>query len=143
MPTKLSQDQVENLNSDLDSLDLKDASLESKISVEDSINDDVDLSLQGQIDILKSTILSLAFGNRVDLLVDGDSLTVMTPPELPIPVISIEYSWYFDSNPAGITGTNFYTMGGPGMYYVEVIYTTNLGIYVISSDPVMYKPSSK
>jgi len=45
MPTKLSQDQVENLNSDLDSLDSKDISLERKISIEDSINDGVDASL--------------------------------------------------------------------------------------------------
>ena len=58
MSTKLSQDQVENLNSDLDSLDLKDASLESKISVEDSINDGVDVSLASSLSGKQNTLVS-------------------------------------------------------------------------------------
>jgi hypothetical protein len=58
MPTKLSQDQVENLNSDLDSLDLKDASLESKISIEDSINDGVDASLASSLSGKQDTLVS-------------------------------------------------------------------------------------
>jgi len=58
MPTRLSQDQVENLNSDLDSLDLKDASLESKISTEDSINDGVDVSLATSLAGKQNTLVS-------------------------------------------------------------------------------------
>lgn len=140
MPTKLSQDQVENLNSDLDSLDLKDASLESKISTEDSINDDVDISLQGQIDVLKNTVLSLAFGNRIDLMADGNNLIVLSPTEFSIPVINIEYNWYFNDALINITGTNVSSMEEPGMYYVIVTYTTELGTHSISSDLMVYEP---
>lgn len=140
MPTKLSQDQVENLNSDLDSLDLKDVSLESKISTEDSINDDVDISLQGQIDVLKNTVLSLAFGNRIDLMADGNNLIVLSPTEFPIPVINTEYNWYFNDALINTTGTNVSSMEEPGMYYVIVTYTTELGTHSISSDLMVYEP---
>jgi hypothetical protein len=141
MPTKLSQDQVENLNSDLDSLDLKDASLESKISTEDSINDDVDISLQGQIDVLKNTVLSLVFGNRTDLIVDENNLMVFSPTEFPIPVFNIEYNWYFNDNLISTTGTSVYSVTESGVYYVIVTYSTNLGIHSVSSDPIIYEPS--
>ena len=87
MPTKLDQDQISGLSEELNSLDSIDESLETKIFTEDSINDQVDVDLQGQIDELKNVMLSLVFGNRLDIMNDGTSLIAMTPTEFPIPVI--------------------------------------------------------
>jgi hypothetical protein len=138
MSTKLSQDQVENLNSDLDSLDSKDVSLESKISVEDSINDGVDSDLQSQIDVLKGHVLSTLFGIKDGLKVSGGSLVALSPSEFQIPVTDSEYKWYLNNNLVATTGTNVYTTSTRGSYRVEITYTTNLGIYTFTSDPVIY-----
>ena len=138
MPTRLNQDQVSGLNEELNSLDSIDESLETKISTEDSINDQVDVDLQGQIDDLKDVMLSLVFGNRLDIMNDETSLIAMTPTEFAIPVISTTWTWYFNSDIISEATSSFYTPTTSGDYKASVRYITNLGPYVLESDFIFF-----
>lgn len=80
MPTKLDQDQVSGLSEDLGSLSTADSSLDTKISVEDSINDSVDQSLDSRISkedsINDSVDVSLAssISGKQNTLVSGTNI---------------------------------------------------------------------
>jgi len=136
MPTKLDQSQIDGLSDDLNSLDSIDESLESKISTEDSINDQVDVTLQEQIDNLKDTLLSLIFGNRLDVMVDGPDLIVMTPTQFPINVSLITWVWFFNESPITESNSNIYRPLESGTYKASVTYQTILGPHYIKSDPI-------
>jgi hypothetical protein len=136
MPTKLDQSQIDGLSDDLNSLDSIDESLESKISTEDSINDQVDVTLQEQIDNLKDTLLSLIFGNRLDVMVDGPDLIVMTPTQFPINVSLITWVWFFNESPITESNSNIYRPLESGTYKASVTYQTILGPHYIESDPI-------
>ena len=139
MPTKLNQDQISGLPEELSSLDSIDESLESKISTEDSINDEVDVDLQGQIDELKHTMLSLVFGNRLDVINDGVNLVAMTPTEFAIPVISTTWVWYFNSEIIPDATSSFYTPTSTGDHKTTVTFITNLGPYFLESDYIFFE----
>jgi len=70
MPTKLDQNQISGLNEELSSLDSIDASLEKKISVEDSINDAVDVTLTNTISLKQDKLVS---GTNIKTI-NGNSL---------------------------------------------------------------------
>lgn len=80
MPTKLDKDQVSGLSEDLGSLSTADSSLDTKISVEDSINDSVDQSLDSRISyedsINDSVDVSLAssISGKQNTLVSGTNI---------------------------------------------------------------------
>lgn len=139
MPTKLNQDQISGLSEELNSLDSIDESLETKISTEDSINDQVDVDLQGQINDLKDATLSLVFGNRLDVMNDGTSLVAMTPTEFAIPIISTTWVWYFNTDIIPDATSNFYTPMMTGDYKASVTYITNLGTYILESDFIFFE----
>jgi hypothetical protein len=139
MPTKLDQSQIDGLSDDLNSLDSIDESLESKISTEDSINDQVDVTLQEQIDELKDAMLSLVFGNRLDVMNDGTNLFAMTPTQFPIPVMSTIWSWYFNTDIIPEATSSFYTPMMTGDYKASVRYITNLGPYFLESDYIFFE----
>jgi hypothetical protein len=139
MPTKLDQSQIDGLSDDLNSLDSIDESLESKISTEDSINDQVDVTLQEQIDELKDAMLSLVFGNRLDVMNDGTNLFAMTPTEFPIPVMSTIWTWYFNTDIIPEATSSFYTPMMTGDYKASVRYITNLGPYFLESDYIFFE----
>lgn len=139
MPTKLNQDQISGLSEELNSLDSIDESLETKISTEDSINDQVDVDLQGQIDELKNVMLSLVFGNRLDIMNDGTNLFAMTPTEFAIPVISTTWTWYFNSDIISEATSSFYIPMMTGDYKASVRYITNLGPYILESDFIFFE----
>ena len=139
MPTKLDQSQIDGLSDDLNSLDSIDESLESKISTEDSINDQVDVTLQEQIDELKDAMLSLVFGNRLDVMNDGTNLFAMTPTQFPIPVMSTIWSWYFNTDIIPEATSSFYTPMMTGDYKASVRYITNLGPYILESDFIFFE----
>lgn len=141
MPTRLDQDQISGLSEELNSLDSIDESLETKIFTEDSINDQVDVTLQGQIDELKNAMLSLVFGNRLDIMNDGTNLFAMTPTQFPIPVISTMWTWYFNSDIISEGTLSFYTPMMTGEYKASVRYITNLGPYVLESDFIFFEVS--
>ena len=139
MPTKLNQSQIDGLSDELNSLDSIDESLETKISAEDSINDEVDVDLQGQIDELKDAMLSLVFGNRLDVINDGVNLVAMTPTEFAIPVISTTWVWYFNSEIIPEATSSFYTPTSTGEYKATVTFATNLGSYFLESDYIFFE----
>ena len=139
MPTKLDQSQIDGLSDDLNSLDSIDESLESKISTEDSINDQVDVTLQEQIDELKDAMLSLVFGNRLDVMNDGPDLIAMTPTQFPITVTSITWVWLLNNEPIADSNSNIYRPLEPGEYKATVTYQTNIGPYYIESDIIMFE----
>jgi hypothetical protein len=136
MPTKLDQSQIDGLSDDLNSLDSIDESLESKISTEDSINDQVDVTLQEQIDDVKGVLLSFIFGNRLDVMVDGPDLIVMTPTQFPITVTSITWVWLLNNEPIADSNSNIYRPLESGTYKASVTYQTILGPHYIESDPI-------
>ena len=141
MPTRLDQDQISGLSEELNSLDSIDESLETKIFTEDSINDQVDVTLQSQINDLKNSMLSLVFGNRLDIMNDGTNLFAMTPTQFPIPVISTMWTWYFNSDIISEGTLSFYTPMMTGEYKASVRYITNLGPYVLESDFIFFEVS--
>jgi len=140
MPTKLDQSQIDGLSEDLSSLDSIDESLESKISTEDSQNDQVDINLQGQIDDLKSTVLSLVFGNSLYVNLDHDTFYAMTPTQFPIMVTSTVWEWYLESEVISEAIYSSYTATVEGYYKAKVTYTTQLGIKVMESYPIFFTP---
>jgi hypothetical protein len=139
MPTRLDQDQISGLSEELNSLDSIDESLETKIYTEDSINDQVDVDLQGQIDELKNAMLSLVFGNRLDVMNDGTNLFAMTPTQFPIPVMSTIWTWYFNTDIIPEATSSFYTPMMTGDYKASVRYITNLGPYILESDFIFFE----
>lgn len=141
MPTKLDQNQVSGLSEELNSLDSIDESLETKISTEDSINDQVDVDLQGQIDDLKSTILSLVFGNSLYVNLDHDTFYTMSRTQFPIMVTSTVWEWYLESEVISGAIYSSYTATVEGYYKAKVTYTTQLGIKVMESDPIFFTPN--
>ena len=141
MPTKLDQDQVSGLSEELNSLDSIDESLETKISTEDSINDQVDVDLQGQIDDLKSTVLSLVFGNSLYVNLDHDTFYAMSPTQFPIMVTSTVWEWYLGAEVISEAIYSSYTATVEGYYKAKVTYTTQLGIKVMESDPIFFTPN--
>ena len=141
MPTKLDQDQVSGLSEELNSLDSIDESLETKISTEDSINDQVDVDLQGQIDDLKSTVLSLVFGNSLYVNLDHDTFYAMSPTQFPIMVTSTVWEWYLEAEVISGAIYSSYTATVEGYYKAKVTYTTQLGIKVMESDPIFFTPN--
>lgn len=141
MPTKLDQDQVSGLSDELSSLDSMDELLENKISIEDSINDQVDVTLQEQIDGLKNALLSLVFGNRLDVMIDGSDLIVMSPTQFPITVTSITWVWLFNNNPITDSNSNIYRPLESGEYKATVTYQTNIGPYYKESDIITFEMS--
>ena len=140
MPTKLDQSQIDGLPEEIQSLDLIDVSLEAKISSEDSQNDQVDINLQGQIDDLKSTVLSLVFGNSLYVNLDHDTFYAMTPTQFPIMVTSTVWEWYLESEVISEAIYSSYTATVEGYYKTKVTYTTQLGIKVIESYPIFFTP---
>ena len=140
MPTKLDQSQIDGLPEEIQSLDLIDVSLEAKISSEDSQNDQVDINLQGQIDDLKSTVLSLVFGNSLYVNLDHDTFYAMTPTEFPIMVTSTVWEWYLESEVISEAIYSSYTATVEGYYKAKVTYTTQLGIKVMESYPIFFTP---
>jgi len=140
MPTKLDQSQIDGLSEDLSSLDSIDESLETKISTEDSQNDQVDINLQGQIDDLKSTVLSLVFGNSLYVNLDHDTFYAMTPTQFPIMVTSTVWEWYLESEVISEAIYSSYTATVEGYYKAKVTYTTQLGIKVMESYPIFFTP---
>jgi len=141
MPTKLNQDQIDGLSEELNSLDSIDVSLETKLSSEDSLNDQVDVSLQEQIDGLKNAVLSLVFGNRLDVMIDGSDLIVMSPTQFPITVTSITWAWVFNNEPIADSNSNVYRPSESGEYKATVTYQTNIGPYYKESDIIMFEMS--
>lgn len=141
MPTKLDQSQIDGLSEDLSSLDSIDESLETKISTEDSINDQVDVTLQEQIDGLKNTLLSLVFGDRLDVMIDGSDLIVMSPTHFPITVTSITWVWLLNNEPIADSNSNIYRPLESGEYKATVTYQTNIGPYYKESDIIMFEMS--
>ena len=141
MPTKLDQDQVSGLSEELNSLDSIDESLETKISTEDSINDQVDVDLQGQIDDLKSTVLSLVFGNSLYVNLDHDTFYTMSLTQFPIMVTSTVWEWYLEAEVISGAIYSSYTATVEGYYKAKVTYTTQLGIKVMESDPIFFTPN--
>jgi len=139
MPTKLDQSQIDGLSEDLTSLDSIDESLETKISTEDSINDQVDVTLQEQIDGLKNALLSLVFGNRLDVMIDGSDLIVMSPTYFPIAVTSITWVWLLNNEPIADSNSNIYRPLESGEYKATVTYQTNIGPYYKESDIIMFE----
>jgi hypothetical protein len=140
MPTKLDQSQIDGLPEEIQSLDLIDVSLEAKISSEDSQNDQVDINLQGQIDDLKSTVLSLVFGNSLYVNLDHDTFYAMTPTQFPIMVTSTVWEWYLESEVISEAIYSSYTATVEGYYKAKVTYTTQLGIKVMESYPIFFTP---
>jgi len=140
MPTKLDQSQIDGLPEEIQSLDLIDVSLETKISTEDSQNDQVDINLQGQIDDLKSTVLSLVFGNSLYVNLDHDTFYAMTPTQFPIMVTSTVWEWYLESEVISEAIYSSYTATVEGYYKAKVTYTTQLGIKVMESYPIFFTP---
>jgi len=140
MPTKLDQSQIDGLSEGLSSLDSIDESLETKISTEDSQNDQVDINLQEQIDDLKSTVLSLVFGNSLYVNLDHDTFYAMTPTEFPIMVTSTVWEWYLESEVISEAIYSSYTATVEGYYKAKVTYTTQLGIKVMESYPIFFTP---
>jgi hypothetical protein len=140
MPTKLDQSQIDGLPEEIQSLDLIDVSLEAKISSEDSQNDQVDINLQGQIDDLKSTVLSLVFGNSLYVNLDHDTFYAMTPTQFPIMVTSTVWEWYLESEVSSEAIYSSYTATVEGYYKAKVTYTTQLGIKVMESYPIFFTP---
>jgi hypothetical protein len=140
MSTKLDQSQIDGLPEEIQSLDLIDVSLEAKISSEDSINDQVDVNLQGQIDDLKSTVLSLVFGNSLYVNLDHDTFYAMTPTQFPIMVTSTVWEWYLESEVISEAIYSSYTATVEGYYKAKVTYTTQLGIKVMESYPIFFTP---
>lgn len=136
MPTKLDQSQVNGLPEEIQSLDSIDVSLEAKISYEDSINDQVDTNLQGQIRDLQESILNLVFGNSLYVSLDHDTLTAMSPTQFPISVTSIVWEWYLEAEVISGADSSIYTATVEGYYKAKVTYTTQLGIKEIESDPI-------
>lgn len=140
MPTKLDQSQIDGLPEEIQSLDLIDVSLEAKISSEDSQNDQVDINLQGQIDDLKSTVLSLVFGNSLYVYLDHDTFYAMTPTQFPIMVTSTVWEWYLESEVISEAIYSSYTATVEGYYKAKVTYTTQLGTKVMESYPIFFTP---
>jgi hypothetical protein len=140
MPTKLDQSQIDGLPEEIQSLDLIDVSLEAKISSEDSQNDQADINLQGQIDDLKSTVLSLVFGNSLYVNLDHDTFYAMTPTQFPIMVTSTVWEWYLESEVISEAIYSSYTATVEGYYKAKVTYTTQLGIKVMESYPIFFTP---
>ena len=140
MPTKLDQSQIDGLSEGLSSLDSIDESLETKISTEDSQNDQVDINLQEQIDDLKSTVLSLVFGNSLYVNLDHDTFYAMTPTQFPIMVTSTVWEWYLESEVISEAIYSSYTATVEGYYKAKVTYTTQLGIKVMESYPIFFTP---
>ena len=140
MPTKLDQSQIDGLPEEIQSLDSIDVSLEAKISSEDSQNDQVDINLQGQIDDLKSTVLSLVFGNSLYVNLDHDTFYAMTPTQFPIMVTSTVWEWYLESEVISEAIYSSYTATVEGYYKAKVTYTTQLGIKVMESYPIFFTP---
>jgi len=141
MPTRLDQNQISGLSEELNSLDSIDESLETKISTEDSINDQVDVTLQEQIDGLKNALLSLVFGNRLDVMIDGSDLIVMSPTQFPITVTSLTWVWLLNNEPIADSNSNIYRPLESGKYKATVTYQTNIGPYYKESDIIMFEMS--
>jgi len=156
MPTKLDRDQVSGLNEDLSSLALADSTLESRISIEDSINDDVDQSLESrisyedsindsvivnlnsQINDLRSVVLTLVFGNYLFMYLDHGTFYTSTPTQFSIPVTSIGWEWYLNDSVISDAIYDNYTPTTEGNYKVKVVYYTNLGVKEIISDQIYF-----
>lgn len=139
MPTKLNQDQIDGLSGELSSLDSIDVSLETKLSTEDSLNDRIDVSLQEQIDGLKNAVLSLIFGNRLDVMIYGSDLIAMSPPQPPITITSITWGWLLNTEPIADSNSNVYRPSESGEYKATVTYQTNIGPYYKESDIIMFE----
>jgi hypothetical protein len=141
MPTKLDQDQISGLSDELSSLDSIDESLETKILPEDSINDQIDVDLQGQINNLKTTMLSLVFENKLNVMINGSDLFAITPTEFAIPVISTTWDWHLNTEIISGETSSFYRPMITGNYKTSVNYITNLGQYVLESDSTFFEVS--
>jgi hypothetical protein len=143
MPTKLNQDQVSGLTEELSSLDSIDESLESKISTEDSINDEVDVDLQGQIDELKHTMLSLVFGQDLYVQNDGPDLIVYTVTNPIISISSTTWNWYLNDEEISGANSNIYRPLQTGYYKAKVSYQTSLGLHIVQSSPYYMEVSDR
>lgn len=140
MPTKLDQSQVDGLPEEIQSSDSIDVSLEVKISTEDSINDQVDVNLQGQIIELQNAVLSLVFGSSLYVNLDHDTFYVMAPTQFPIMVTSTVWEWYLGTEVIPEAMYSSHTATVEGYYKAKVTYTTQLGIKVIESDTIFFTP---
>jgi len=143
MPTKLNQDQVSGLPEELSSLDSIDESLETKISTEDSINDRVDVDLQGQIDELKHTMLSLVFGQDLYVQNDGPDLIVYTFTNPIISISSTTWNWYLNDEEISGANSNIYRPLQTGYYKAKVSYQTSLGLHIVQSSPYYMEVSDR
>jgi hypothetical protein len=157
MPTQLDPEQISGLTSSISDLetadsqldsritledsinDAVDASLAARISLEDSINDQVDVTLQEQIDDLKDAMLSLVFGNRLDVMNYGVNLIAITPTEFAIPVMSITWVWYFNGEIIPEAFSSFYTPAESGEYKAGVNYQTTIGTYYMESERILFQ----
>jgi hypothetical protein len=143
MPTKLNQDQISGLPEELSSLDSIDESLESKILTEDSINDEVDVDLQGQIDELKHTMLSLVFGQDLYVQNDGPDLIVYTFTNPIISISSTTWNWYLNDEEISGANSNIYRPLQTGYYKAKVSYQTSLGLHIVQSSPYYMEVSDR
>jgi hypothetical protein len=160
MPTKLNQNQVDGLPSDLDSL-------ESFISAEDSAGDSADVSQDGVIDSIEAVIGSTGtFQTQIDMLKTtlgnyiysdpvmyqiGDTFYFAGTMQYPI-LTTTEFKWYYTDDMevrnfieiSGETGSTLTPTGefaDPSYgYYLEVTYTSDLGVFQKDSQQLTYVP---
>jgi len=147
MPTKIDQDQISGLPDDLNSL-------ESFISVEDSIGDSADVSqdsalstLQEELNLLKVVCQGLLFPRHTYIYQDGDTFrSGGETQEYPIPV-TVTYSWEFADDPESF---NFVQIDGADqplytpvytssyLYRLKITYASALGVVEALSQALIY-----
>lgn len=149
MPTKLSQDQVNGLPSDLESL-------ESFISTEDSAGDSADVSqdsaieaVQSQIDFLRRAIGGMIYHDPFVYQMGETFYFAGETMQYPVPT-TISYQWYFATNPlddnwSELNGSTSSTLTPTGdftnpewKYYLNVIFQSDLGTFIKSSNRIGY-----
>lgn len=149
MPTRLNQDQVDGLPSDLDSL-------ESFISTEDSAGDSADVSqdgaidaVQSQVDFLKSALGGMVYGEPFIYQMGETFYFGGGTAQYPVPT-TISYQWYYatqpvDENWSELNGSTSSTLSPVGdftnpewKYYLQVTFQSDLGTFVKTSNRIGY-----
>lgn len=157
MPTKLNKDQIDGLPSDLESL-------ESFISVEDSLGDSADVSqdividsieliinesVQSQIDMLKSTLGEYIYPDTYIYQMGNTFYFAGGTMSYPINT-TVTFKWYYATIPSEenwIEISDYFEsrlaptddFANPEWkYYLEVTYTSDLGIFKKRSNEISY-----
>ena len=151
MPTKLNQEQISGLPSDLDSL-------ESFISTEDSLGDSADVSQdtaltaqQEEINLLKAVCRGLLFPPFAYIYQQDYTMYFGERPfnGYPLPV-TITYSWEYADDQEALNFTpidgadlSFYTPESTAsyLYRLKITYTSDLGVAVAFSQDLTYDPN--